>query len=1679
MNDAALRELADAVGLIEQWEDSEGNQCRLDDETRHTLLAALGFDVDDEETMRASAKRLQRLYHPASLDELPPLISVDCDTPIELPCPLRAGTTFKVILETGEEREGQVDDHCRLPAIESPGYHRLVLGEATVTLAVAPQRCFSVADACNNTGADTPTEPHLWGLAVQVYSLRRAGAGGIGDILALAALGRAAAAQQADALVISPMHAMFSADTQRYSPYSPSSRLLFNVLYASPRIVLDKELVEEAIDRCDLQDELAHLEAAELIDWPAAAQAKLTWLRELFAMFQERSDQDDETDAQKRRFNAFRAAGGELLEDHCRFEALQRARPEGNWRDWPEALRDPRSHEVAQFARENAQEVTFHAFLQWLVAEGLEYAQDNMRDDGMALGIIADLAVGADGAGSQTWSRQEEMLEGVSIGAPPDSFNVHGQDWGLASFSPHGLVRSGFRSFIDMLRTAFRHAGGLRIDHILGLLRLWLVPHGASPKQGGYIRFPLNDMLRLVALESWRHRAIVIGEDLGTVAPGFRDQLRERGILGMRVLWFERDEQDDFIASTEWTDQAVAMSSTHDLPTVAGWWSGYDIDLRDRFGLLGDEQDAVTEHRQRDKERVSLAHALGLIDSTENPASLSADDIPVTTVLDASAAYLGHTPPPLVVVPMEDVLGLERQPNLPGTVDEHPNWRRRSPAPVGELLEDASIRKRLRGLDDSRRNASTRPSSAQGPSEKKSLQPPEGEGDVLPTGSIQKDSIQKEETGKLSSTSPIRATVRLQFHSEFTLDDALPWIDYYADLGISHVYASPLLASRSGSTHGYDGIDPTRLDPELGGEEALERLVAKLRERNMGLILDIVPNHVAVGGSENLWWQDVLTQGQRSPYAKFFDIDWHSPDPLLNGKVLLPFLGGPYGDILHSGELRLNYEASTAGFYVAYHEHHFPIDPVYYGAILQHANEDTLRSLATCFDEAQTSADPQRLLIEARERLAQASEKADLQPALQHFDTTSEQGARALHDLLEKQHYRLAFWRTASDEINWRRFFDITELGGLRVELPEVFDATHSVILRLVERGWVDGLRVDHVDGLADPGGYCRKLRQCLQDLAQHRPDDVPRYVALYVEKILAEGETLHTDWGVDGTTGYEFMNEVSGLQHDPDGAAPLRTLWRETSGRGSDFLIEVRKARAEMLDSALSSEFHACARALQALARHDTATRDITLGAIERVLKALVVHFPVYRTYADEKGRPEVDRAHFEQAKVEARRDVNPPERDLLDQFDRWLGGEAPEACQDERERSLRLRAIQRFQQLTSPVAAKAVEDTAGYRSAVLISRNDVGFDPQNFSHTPAYFHEACRQRAEQFPLSLVTTATHDHKRGEDVRARLAALSELPWIFAEQVRRWREKAVSLREEQSAGVAPSPADELILYQMLLGAWAPTLDREDGEAMNGFAERLAQWQKKALREAKLRSHWLWPDSDYENACRNFLFGLIEDTALRDELSDTARALDLPGAVNGLVQVVLRMTVPGVPDLYQGTEFWDYSLVDPDNRRSVDHQARQTALEKHSSPQEALEHWRDGRVKQAVIARLLAIRSESPSLFAQGDYTAMTVEGNRKEHVVAFSRKHAQQALLVVVPRLPVAMLESATLPLIPTEEWGDAQLQIPESLQGQWRDVLTGNTVELNQETVMISELLAHFTAGVFVSIGVGEHENDR
>lgn len=694
---ASLKQLAEAAGLLLEWENSDGEPCLLSEQVQRRLLSSLGFPAEDASSIDESLQRLARLHTPQSPAEWPPLLTVDRDTPLTLPSPLPSGTAFRLMLEQGGAIEGCLDSNGALPGATEIGYHRLHIADTQLTLAVAPHRCYSAEDA---SGA---TQPRLWGLAAQLYALRRPGDGGIGDTLALENFITRAAEQGADAVAISPTHAMFSAAPEHYSPYSPSSRLLYNVLYSAAETVLGESQVQQAQARNSLQAELHRLETNDLLDWPEAASAKLSWLRYLYDDFMTRKD--NAALALQEQMQAFRRAGGQLLEDHCRFEALQRELGLGDWHAWPAELRDPASATLNHFAETRADGIGFHVFLQWITADGLSRAQQVARESGMAIGLIADLAVGVDAAGSQTWSRQGEMLEGVSIGAPPDLFNAHGQNWGLAAFSPFGLKRSGFGSFIDMLRSAFAHAGGVRIDHILGLMRLWLIPHGAPSTEGGYLRYPLDDMLRLVALESWRHRAIVIGEDLGTVAPGFRQQLAARGILGMQVLWFEQDETQHFLAASDWSADAMATSSTHDLPTVAGWWAGRDIEWRSHLGLLKATQSAESEQQARRLERAKLASTLGLLGATPTTETLEAADIQASKVLDACVRHLGRTPAPLLLLPVEDALGLEEQANLPNTVDEHPNWSRRWSAEANDLLASNEVRQRLAELARARNTA--------------------------------------------------------------------------------------------------------------------------------------------------------------------------------------------------------------------------------------------------------------------------------------------------------------------------------------------------------------------------------------------------------------------------------------------------------------------------------------------------------------------------------------------------------------------------------------------------------------------------------------------------------------------------------------------------------------------------------------------------------------------------------------------------------------------------------------------------------------------------------------------------------------------------------------------------------------------------------------------------------------
>ncbi|AOE60430.1 4-alpha-glucanotransferase [Pseudomonas corrugata] len=690
MSDAQLEILAGRAGLAVDWIDANGRAQKVSPAVLRSVLTGLGHPASSAQEIDASLLQLQE---DQQNHRLPPLITADVGANVDLSRYFEGSTPCEIQLEDGATLNLKLDADAKLPGMVPVGYQQVRIQDQHFTLAVAPARCYSVAEA-----VDDPT-PRVWGLSAQLYALRRPGDGGFGDTQALEELARVAGERGADALAISPIHAMFSSDTGRYSPYSPSSRLFLNSLYAAPGTILGERALRTAIDATGLVNQLRHLEEQPLVDWPVAAEAKQKILRALYDGFSQGEHPLHED------FSSFRHTSGEALENHCRFEALQAeraARGESlDWRQWPEEWRNPRSAALARFAEENADEIGYYAFCQWLIARCLERAQSAARSSGMGIGLIADLAVGADGAGSQAWSRQDELLASLTVGAPPDILNRSGQGWGISAFSPEGLVRNGFRAFIEMLRANFAHAGGLRIDHVMGLQRLWVIPNDAPPSDGAYLYYPVDDLLRLLALESHRHRAIVLGEDLGTVPDGLREKLSARSILGMRVLLFEQDNTR-FKPILDWPDNALATTSTHDLPTLNGWWHGHDIDWNARLDLI-DSHTEMDWRRHREREREGLRDVLN-----QDPQNFREEHHETDQVLDASVRFLGHTRAPLVLLPLEDALGIDEQANLPGTTDTHPNWRRRLPGESQALLDGPDAARRLEILACARLQANER-----------------------------------------------------------------------------------------------------------------------------------------------------------------------------------------------------------------------------------------------------------------------------------------------------------------------------------------------------------------------------------------------------------------------------------------------------------------------------------------------------------------------------------------------------------------------------------------------------------------------------------------------------------------------------------------------------------------------------------------------------------------------------------------------------------------------------------------------------------------------------------------------------------------------------------------------------------------------------------------------------------
>jgi len=947
------------------------------------------------------------------------------------------------------------------------------------------------------------------------------------------------------------------------------------------------------------------------------------------------------------------------------------------------------------------------------------------------------------------------------------------------------------------------------------------------------------------------------------------------------------------------------------------------------------------------------------------------------------------------------------------------------------------------------------------------------------------------------------ATYRLQFNGQFTFQHATAIVDYLDGLGITDCYASSYLKAVPGSPHGYNVADPTILNPDIGTGEDYWAWIGALRARGMGHVVDVVPNHMGISKSSNPWWQDVLENGPSSRFAPFFDIEWHPVKDELANKVLIPILGDQYGAVLERQELKLAY--NDGAFSVCYHDVTLPIAPDTYATILRRDIDalegqvpredlDELKSIATASENlpARTVRDAADVETRAREkeivkrrlaRLTGSSEaiRRHVETAVERMNgrNSDPRSFDALDELLNRQSYRLAHWRVASEEINYRRFFDVNELAALRMEDPRVFEEVHRFLFELICRGAASGLRIDHVDGLFAPADYLHRLQQRAAALSNAgESDDLPFYIV--VEKILTPGEQAPGDWPIHGTTGYEFAATINQLFVDRRNEGALSDIYTRFVHERHERLAFADlgyRCKKQVLHETMSGDINSLAHQLNRFSERNRHFRDFTLYSLISTLKEIIASFPVYRTYITETGPvSDHDRRYIVEAVRNAKRRAPAIPTLIFDFIERLLLKSTPIATHEECVE--RARFIGKFQQITSPVAAKGIEDTALYVYNRLLSLNEVGSNPMQFGIEPADAHEWLAERNRRWPHALSATATHDTKRGEDVRARLNILSEIPGAWKDAVIRWRALNRRLKTEVNGTLVPSANEEYLLYQALVGSWP--FDGQSAPGLLQFRERIAAYMLKALREAKEHTSWLNPDETYEAAVLRFVEGVLDrrrpQPFFRAFIPFQRRVSEL-AIYNSLAQLLIKVTAPGVPDFYQGTELWDLNLVDPDNRRPLDYDRRRRLLTDIgcATAEELLEKRKDGRVKLFVMKQALAMRRDWRDLFEHGGYVPLQAAGARRDNVFAFARPHGDVLAITAVPRLIASVIPDAIEPPL-AGVWQDTRLDltpIASLVCGRaLRDAFTGTILrpvaDAGALTMPLSTLFAGFPVALLV-----------
>jgi (1->4)-alpha-D-glucan 1-alpha-D-glucosylmutase len=1593
-----LTRLAARYGIEESFVDARGLKQTTSPETRQALLTAMGVNADCEESAAAALNELDREEWLRAIE--PAQVVLEGQV-ITVPVTFRSDTRtlrWQIDLEGGEKRHGEVafesltlhkrsefDGELRekralvLEGKQIPaGYHRLTLtpGEATSTLIVTPGRCW--LPSAIEQGR------RLWGVAAQLYLLKSETNWGIGDFSDLRNLAQLLVQNGADALGLNPLHAMFVDDPEHASPYSPASRLLLNVLNidvaaAALSSHCDAALVQ--IEAPEFQAEVAASRACELVDYTHVARLKIPILKMIFA-----SIDANRGSAEWQEFESFRDTAPESVSRGCLFLALREyfasqkpALPD--WRAWPKDYQSPDGDSVREFAEQQEGLVNFQIWLQFIADKQLGEAASAAGS--MSIGLYRDLAVGADPSGGETWGNQRAVVAQAQVGAPPDIYNPMGQDWGLPPFHPMALKKEGYRSFIDLLHANMRHAGALRIDHVMALQQLYWVPRGSTAAQGAYVRYPREELIGILALESHRHQCLVVGEDLGTVPAGFRERMTQARVLSYRVLLFEKDHTG-YLPPDRYPALSLAVAGSHDLPTLSAWMTARDLRLKGELKLFPSaklEASALLDRRYDRQELIAAFSEAGL---AADPA------MPMSAFSEAAHTFLASSASAITMVQIDDITQETTPVNVPATSTEHPNWRRRLSMTLEEIAGDAHFKSLVRLVHEQRSAARAAGSP----------------------------------TPKRASGSDLwAATYRLQLHADFPLAAAAEVLPYLKSLGISHVYLSPCLQASTGSKHGYDVADATTISSELGGEEGWDQFVAAANTQDLGILLDIVPNHMAAS-PQNQWWDDLLAQGPFSPYADFFDVRVKDTAPF---RIELCSLARSYGEALRAGELKLSLVDGSPR--INHFDNSWPLAAASWGALLKAASDEADDSISQrqidCFAKlgklraiARPSAEERdsyrHYRDDATSLLQSAYRSGDL---AQMIERVNEDVAR-LDAVLSRQYYALHSWTLSGELTNYRRFFEVDSLVGIRTELQSVFDATHARYARMLTRKDIAGLRVDHPDGLAEPREYFKRLRNLLPA------------GRIYAEKILEDDERLDESWHLDGTVGYDFLAKVNRLWMDDRHTDALTSIYNDFTAQSVNVGALVRQKQREVLDTAFFADLGRLTELLVRIASSDYDSSDLSPRYLREALAAVTAALPIYRTYRTSASINANDARVIRETLQTARLSsplIDPAIFEFLESL----------FCKS-RLNELETEFVTKWQQLTPAVMAKGVEDTTFYVFDRLLSCNEVGASASMLGISSDKFHEYCYYLSEHWPNNLLATSTHDNKRSEDVRTRISLLSEIPDRWSQMVHQWaRMNADAWRNRN-----PDRHAEYLMYQTLIGAWPI------GE------ERCWQYMLKALREAKINTSWHRPNPAYEEKIQIFTQNVFANPEFISSLEGFVAPLVLPGRVNSLAQTLLKLIAPGVPDFYQGTELWDLSLVDPDNRRPVDYVARARLLRACSemSAEAVLGDWDSGLPKIWMISQMLRFRQQRPDVFAADSrYQPMAASGTRLSNLFCCRRG---DDLIAIVPRFGMSV----------ADDWQDTYLPLPK---GEWRNLFSGSS---NSATAIPTQLFRHFPVALLMRV---------